>query len=98
MELRGSLAKDLKGGGATPKKPARFSRRRFLQLLGGTAFVGGGVYSYGALFEAHRLVVEHVAVTVPGLATRWHGKRVVQLTDFHAGKTSIGLIESSLAM
>jgi len=87
MELTGSV-----------KKPARFSRRRLLKMLGGTLLSGGGVYAYGAAVEANRLVVEHVAVTVPGLAKSRQGQRFVQLTDFHAGRTSIKLIEKSLAM
>jgi predicted MPP superfamily phosphohydrolase len=44
----------------------------------------------------HQLVTEHVTVPIRNLAARWHGKRIVQLSDLHAGRTSMAHINRAL--
>jgi predicted MPP superfamily phosphohydrolase len=74
----------------------KITRRGFLRTALGTTLLGAGAYAYGATRGVHQLVVEHVAVPMPGLAARWHNRRIVHLSDFHAGRTSIGHIRNAL--
>jgi uncharacterized protein len=84
----------------TPK-PAirrRFTRRNLLKALGGLTLLGAGVGAYATLIEVHRLVVERITIPIPGLAARWHGRSLVQLSDFHAGRTALSHIDRALRM
>jgi uncharacterized protein len=42
--------------------------------------------AYGALFGARALRRERVTIPVSGLPEGWHGVRIVQLSDLHAGR------------
>jgi predicted MPP superfamily phosphohydrolase len=83
---------------STPPPPRRLTRRAMLRLAGVTALAGCGTYTYGSTVEVNRLVVEEVAVTIPGLAKRWDGSRIAHLSDLHAGRTSNELIRRGLQM
>jgi len=76
----------------------RFSRRRFLQACSGMFLAGGGTVAYGSTAGVSNLEVEHVTARIPTLAPRWHGRRIVLLSDLHHGRTDLGLIVHSLEM
>jgi uncharacterized protein len=74
----------------------RLTRRRFLQTLGGAGLLATGTLGYASLIEVHRLVVERITVPIPNLAARWHNRQLVQLSDFHAGRTALAHINRAL--
>jgi predicted MPP superfamily phosphohydrolase len=75
------------------------SRRTFFRITGTAAATFAATASYGYGVEAHRLVTEHVQLPLPGLAPRWIGKRIVQLTDLHVnGADSPALVGRAFAM
>ncbi len=57
---------------------------------------GGATYAYGSTIAVHEVVTEHVTIPIPGLAPRWHNQRIVQLSDLHAGRTSMAHIQHAL--
>jgi len=73
------------------------TRRGFFKKLGVACAMGGATYAYGAGVEVHHLVTEQVAVRVPGLSPARHRTRLVQLSDFHVGRTSMNFIEHAFA-
>jgi len=76
-----------------------FTRRRFLQAVGGATLAGIGTYGYATTIAPHRLKVEHVWVGILGLAPGWEGKRIVVLSDLHAGpRVSMKYLERALQM
>ena len=82
------VQQDLPPSSSRTANRLRLTRRRFLQTLGGAGLLGTGTLGYASLIEIHRLVVERITIPIPGLAARWHGRRLVQLSDFHAGRTT----------
>jgi predicted MPP superfamily phosphohydrolase len=83
---------------ATPRRRRLITRRGFLKACGAVVATGAATYGYGYFIGVKALTVEHVTVTVPGLAARWHNRRIVQLSDLHAGRTSIEIIRRALGM
>jgi predicted MPP superfamily phosphohydrolase len=65
----------------------KVSRRRFLQMLGGTIAAGGFAaatgYHYAAFIEPERLTYQQQIISLPGLHPSLEGFRLVQLSDFH---------------
>lgn len=63
------------------------TRRRFLQLLGGsmlaTAAFGVAGYAYATQVEPFWVSVEHVPLTLPRLTPAFHNFRLVQISDIH---------------
>ncbi|MCL2639618.1 MAG: metallophosphoesterase [Phycisphaerales bacterium] len=77
----------------------KLTRRRFLQVLGGTGLAGAGIYGYASQIAPHRLVLEHVRIGVQGLAAEREGCRIAVLSDLHAGpRVSMRHIERALQM
>lgn len=85
---------------STPRKHIlpRLSRRRFLQACAGACIAGGGTLAYSHTLGTSNLRIEHVTVHIPHLATRWHNRRIVHLSDLHHGCTSLELISRALGM
>lgn len=81
-----------------PPRTKLLSRRNFLKAAGASTLAGGAAYAYGSTVEVHRLVVEHVTITIPGLAAHRHNCRIVQLSDLHIGRTSHAFIEKTLRL
>ena len=100
------MADDMQGaarsgeGRVASMRPRRMmSRRGFFQMMGGIAAAGAGTGSYAYAVEAHRLVLEQVELPLPGLAKRWEGQLIVQLTDLHVnGADSPRLLSRAVAM
>lgn len=65
----------------------KVSRRRFLQMLGGTMAAGGVAaatgYHYAAFIEPERLIHQQRVIPLPDLHSSLEGFRLVQLSDFH---------------
>ena len=65
----------------------KMSRRRFLQMMGGTMMAGGLAaatgYTYAAYIEPGQLVHERHIIPLPGLHSSVEGFRLVHLSDFH---------------
>ncbi len=59
------------------------SRRRFLQVLGGTALSAGGLFGYTRLLEPHWLDVQEIPLSVPNLPHHLTGLRIAQISDIH---------------
>ncbi len=76
----------------------RFSRRKFLKACSGFALAGGTTIAYGSTAGVNTLQIEHVTARIPGLAPRWHNRRIVHLSDLHHGRTNLSLIVRSLEM
>jgi uncharacterized protein len=74
----------------------RLTRRRFLQTLAGAGLLGTGALAYASLIEVHRLVIEQITIPIPNLAAARHNTRLVQLSDFHAGRTALAHIDRAL--
>lgn len=51
------------------------------------ATLGGIAYAYGTLFERHWPQVNHVPLTVTGLASTLDGLRIVQISDLHVSSS-----------
>jgi uncharacterized protein len=62
------------------------SRRRFLQLLGGSALGAASLFGYVRAMEPNWLGVERTTLTIPGLPDRLSGLRIAQLSDIHLSK------------
>lgn len=65
------------------------SRRSFLRSLfrWGTAF-GVGMVGWTVAVEPQWQTVSHYSLPIPHLPARWHGKRLIHLTDLHSGRVS----------
>jgi predicted MPP superfamily phosphohydrolase len=63
----------------------RITRRRFLRGLAGMGVAGAGTYGYAREIAVHAVKVERVTVPVAGLPQALEGRRVVVMSDFHAG-------------
>jgi predicted MPP superfamily phosphohydrolase len=59
------------------------SRRRFLQLLGGSVLGAVGLYAYGRVLEPNWIDLEQITLTVPNLPERLAGLRIAQISDIH---------------
>jgi uncharacterized protein len=59
------------------------SRRRFLQLLGGSALGAASLFGYVRAVEPNWIDVERITLTIPGLPERLSGLRIAQLSDIH---------------
>ncbi|MCA9234983.1 MAG: metallophosphoesterase [Planctomycetales bacterium] len=73
---------------AEPAAPVecRPSRRRFLKRLGqGAAVAAGGAFLYTWRIEPHWVEVVRRPLPIVGLPPRLIGKRLVQVSDLHAG-------------
>jgi predicted MPP superfamily phosphohydrolase len=66
----------------------RLSRRKFLRRsIGGLGATAATTLLYTWRLEPHWVAVEHVEMPLANLPTALVGKRIVQLSDLHAGKT-----------
>lgn len=59
------------------------TRRRFLQVLGGTALSAGGLFGYTRVVEPRWVDVQQVTLTIPHLPTVVAGLRIAQISDIH---------------
>jgi uncharacterized protein len=63
----------------------KLTRRRLLQLAGGTAAAGAAALLYAWRIEPHWLRVAHRSMPLVGLPASLEGQRLVQLSDLHVG-------------
>jgi len=83
---------------APERKPRRLiTRRGLLKSFATVLASGAAAYAYGNLFEVHHAVTEHLTIHIPGLAPYWHGKRIAQLSDLHAGITDLAYLNRAFA-
>lgn len=62
------------------------TRRQFLQKVGWTsATVPFAVVGYGLMRDLYDFQVRHVEIAVPNLPQAFHGLRIAQISDLHAG-------------
>jgi uncharacterized protein len=80
----------------------KISRRKFMQIAGGTAIgavATGATYEYARKIEPNHLVLERKTVAIPTLPESLEGFRIVLLSDFHLGPyTQMSLINRSIEM
>jgi uncharacterized protein len=76
--------------------PRRLTRRTFLRALAGTGILATGTLAYATLIEPRRLVLEHLSIPIPNLAAARHNTRLVQLSDFHAGRVDLSYLDRAL--
>lgn len=65
----------------------KVTRRQIIEQVGGLAVLGttGSLMGWGALVGRHEIVVEEVAVRIPGLPRALDGYTLAQISDIHVG-------------
>lgn len=71
----------------------RISRRK---VLAATMASGAGLLGWSFGIEPIWLQVAYHRLVVPNLPARWKGKRLVQLSDLHIGRTSTRLLKNAM--
>lgn len=74
----------------------RITRRRFLLGCGGLAATGAGLGAYTHWIEPFWLRIEHRTLPIAGLPEHWVGRRLVQISDLHAGQTDRAYLADAL--
>jgi len=72
---------------AVSNAPSRklFTRRRLFKAALATFAGAAGAGVYARYIEPRRLSIVQQELTAPAVASAWRGKRIVQLSDLHAG-------------
>ena len=84
------IASPALGPTADPAVPAGrrlITRRRALKAVAGAALAGAGTLGYATLIEPHWYEVVERSLPLAGLPRAWVGKRIVQISDLHTGRT-----------
>jgi uncharacterized protein len=63
----------------------KITRRRLLQVAGGSVAAGAAALLYAWRVEPHWLRVAHRPMPIAGLPSALEGRRIVQLSDLHVG-------------
>ncbi len=72
---------------------------KFRDALLATGFLGAGVFAYGALFEARRLVVEKRVLRLPLWPAKLNGYKIAVLADLHVkDHNSLDLAKRAVAL
>jgi hypothetical protein len=74
----------------------RLGRRRFLQLLGGSALAAGGLAGWTFGIEPIWLEVAYHQLQIRNLPPFWIGKRVVQASDLHVGVVAMDYLKRTI--
>jgi predicted MPP superfamily phosphohydrolase len=82
------------GANATPGDASRISRRRLFQRFAAYATVAAVGTTYATQIEPFWPVFHELTIALPALPASFHGFRVAQLTDLHAGRTPFGYLEN----
>ena len=77
-----------------PKR--RFNRRFWLRSLAYTAATGAGLLGWTVLIEPRLLSINHLELRLPNLPERWHGRRLVHISDMHIGRVPVGYLKSAM--
>lgn len=59
------------------------SRRTFLKMALGTAFLSVSGFAYGHYFESTQVEITPIRLILPRLRPEFHGYRIVQISDIH---------------
>jgi predicted MPP superfamily phosphohydrolase len=69
------------------------ARRDWLRwVLGGGLLAGSGLMGWTVLLEPDWLQVTGHNLSIPNLPAAWHGRRLVHISDLHAGKVRTGFL------
>jgi uncharacterized protein len=74
------------------------TRRRFLKFAGTGIAIGGGLLGWATLIEPHWVEVTYRSLPLPNLPPSLHGKRLIQLSDFHIGRTDVDYLRSIIKL
>jgi hypothetical protein len=72
------------------------TRRYFLRAMRNGLIAGGGLLAWTGLVEPFWLDVSHQELAIPNLPRSWHGRRLVQISDWHAGKANRDYLERAI--
>ena len=82
------------GPNATSGDASRISRRRLFRRFAAYAAVAAVGGTYATQIEPFWPVFHELTIALPALPASFHGFRIAQLTDLHAGRTPFSYIES----
>ena len=78
-------------------KTPTLTRRRFMQMLGGTALSAASLLGYTRLLEPNWIDIEEQTLTVPGLPAQAEGTQIAQISDIHLSQyTSVDKLFSAV--
>jgi uncharacterized protein len=73
-------------------------RRRFLKFLASGIVCGSGLLGWATCVEPHWLEITHHPLKLANLPPSLIGKRLVQLSDFHIGRTDGDFLRSTMKL
>jgi len=74
----------------------RLMLRRLLQGAVGSVALGAGLLGWATCIEPHWFEITERELPIPNLPKSLIGKRLIQVSDFHIGKTSIPYLASAI--
>ena len=74
------------------------NRRRFIRLAGTSIAIGAGCLGWATRIEPHWVDVTYHSLPLANLPQSLVGKRLVQISDFHIGRTDVDYFQSAMHM
>lgn len=78
-------------------KTPTLTRRRFMQILGGTTLSAAGLLGYTRVLEPNWIDIERRTLVIPGLSPEVAGTQIAQISDIHLSEyTSVDKLFSAV--